>query len=231
MSKKKVKKDSGVRSAPLSYSYANVVKQKDKNGKTIYYNKDGKKKVRVKEIEFLRVQKTKDYFKKKNGKGWVKKLNSARKEFNKITVEQKAKTKKIDNTVYTRVRTFANSMPSEVETQFLLFGNVKLIFNDEVKEDLDGTVKIKASTLKLNNSNILDARHFFTEIADEFYDRWNELKGTPAEPDSPQINYYWAFAKLDGVTTMEVYLNQTVFSFETVLFFRIMLQLYKNNFG
>lgn len=235
MSKKKVKKESGIKSVPLSYSYANVVKQKDKNGKTIYFNKDGKRKVRVKEIEFLRVQKTKDYFKKKNGKGWIKKLNSARKEMRSITDAQnkidKAKHKQTDKTVYTHVSTFANSMPSEIETNFLMFGNVKLIFNDETKKDADGTVKIKASTLKLNNSNILDARHFFTEVADVFYDEWNELKGTAAEPNSPQILYHWSFAKLDGNTSMEVYLNQTSFSFSSTKFFKEMLQLYKNNFG
>lgn len=216
------------------YSYEKVVKNKDKNGNPIFFRYEGKKKIRTSAAEYKKVTDTKKYFKTKYKTDWKQKYKSAQQSIKGIVKEQKKKdnTKAIEQKKFEDSRNivkesypkiFANSMATEVETLTLRFGEVRLYFNGEL--------------LNIVTKNLLDARLFFSEIADVFYERWKEAKESGKKVDSPQISYLVHLKATEIYKTKEVineisiYLDKTTFSFDTKYFYQLLNRLYKVYFG
>lgn len=86
----------------------------------------------------------------------------------------------------------------------------------------------QSNPVKITDSNLLEARMFVSEIADEFYNRWQELKGTKEQPNSPQLKFAFIIYENGQI---ELDLSKTMFSFEQINFFNITKRLYKNYFG
>lgn len=87
---------------------------------------------------------------------------------------------------------------------------------------------IKTNSTRITHKNLMDARFFVSEVADIFYNRWQELKGTKDEPNSPQLKFYFAFFE-DGETNIRI--DKTMFSFEQIIFFKKVHKLYFDYFG
>jgi len=114
-------------------------------------------------------------------------------------------------------------MATEVETLTLRFGSVKILFN--------------GSVINITNKNLLDARLYFSEIADVFYERWHEAKELGKEVNTPQITYVIHLKATEIYKTKEVVneitvlLDKTTFSFDSKYFFQLLNRLLKNYFG
>jgi len=213
------------------YSYDKVVKNKDKNGKPIFFKYEGKKKIRVKQDEYRKVQHTKEYFKKKNGKGWQIKYKDAIKQVKEIEKKQKRKEFEVEkiekqkNEAFELIpnkegrKTFANSMATDIEQDTLRYNNTVLEFNGK--------------RYKVDKQNLLNARLFFSDLADVFYDTWHERNDEGKNVgDSPNIFFVW-FNKLfkDGSVESLVSLDKTNFSFDNKFFNKLTSELLKKYFG
>jgi len=216
------------------YSYDKVVKNKDKNGKDIFFRYEGKKKIRTSAAEYQKVKDTKKYFKTKYKTDWQKKYKSAQNQFkdldkqqkkiDKVEAQKRIKDEQSKNKVAESFpRIFANSMPTEVETLTLRFGSVDISFNGKVK--------------KITNKNLLDARLFFSEVADVFYERWHEAKEAGREVNTPQVTYVIhlkateIFKTKEIINEITVLLDKTTFSFDSKYFFQLLNRLFKTYFG
>ncbi len=248
----KENKKAGAQKAPV-YSFTNTVRNKDKNGRNIYFKKVGKKKIRTSQAEWLRVQHTKKYYKVKYPDNWSKKLNEARRELINLDKKSKAHYKKLEPvkllSIYDKApekfepqQTFANSMPTDVEMFVLNYGACEIqMHQTEITENAKGkkykdkkidTVKLPNLNVKVTQKNLMEARSFFSEIADEFYKLWHALDEAGTKVDSPNIYFTWQRFKTEekGVEIF-IYLDRTVFSFYEVYFFKYMIKQFKVFFG
>lgn len=212
------------------YSYDKVVKNRDKNGRPIFFRYEGKKKIRVNQDEYRKVQHTKEYFKKKYKKNWqinykaavnqIKEINKKQKSV--LLIEQKEKKKK-DNEFQLVPKDgkspFANSMATDIETQILKYGNGEMTRGGKI--------------YLIDKNNLLFVRMFFSEMADIFYEKWKEYKGTDKETNSPQITYYWYWKEFLNKNKIDIFipLDKIVFSFEQKEFDIILNDLLKKYFG
>lgn len=216
------------------YSYDKVVKNKDKNGNNIFFRYEGKKKIRTSAAEYKKVTDTKKYFKTKYKTEWQKKYKSAQQSIKGIVKEQKKKdTKEVkeklkeeqsrNKTVVEDITTFANSMPTDIETQVLRYGNAKVFLSGRVAE--------------IDKNNLIDVRLFFSELADIFYERWHEKTEAGNKLPSPNILYSWNITTTEInktkqiINEVNVTLDKTNFSFDNKYFFQVLARLFKNYFG
>lgn len=216
------------------YSYDKVVKNKDKNGRPIFFKKENGKKIRTSAAAYKKVQDTKQYYKNKFNKDWQNKYKDAQKTLKSTLKDAKKKEdtkqrkeKEIEQsrnkTVIEKISTFANSMATDIETQFLRYGNAKLF--------LDG------AKFETNKSTLIDVRLFFSELADLFYERWHEKTNEGQKLPSPNIMYNWNIQTTEInktkqiVTDVNVTLNETTFTFDGKYFYQLMKRLFKTYFG
>lgn len=213
------------------YSYDKVVKNKDKNGYPIFFKYVGSKKVRVSQDEYRKVQHTKDYFKKKNGKEWRNKYNEAvkiykglgRDQEKKELKEKKEKRKKeleFNLTPKDGNSPFANSMATDIETQILSYGSGEMIR--------------KGKSYFIDKNNLIFVRMFFSEIADIFYTEWKNETENYKKHNTPQITYYWywrEFPNSTRKTDIFILLDKIVFSFKQKFFSDTIDELLIKYFG
>lgn len=213
-----------------TYSYDKVVKNKNKKGFPIFFKYVGKKKVRVSRDEYRKVLRTKEYFKKKDKKNWKQNYKAAVRTLRDTVKIQEQETKKQKKATKKELesfelvpkkgrQTFANSMPTDIETQILEHGKGELVF--------------KKWFIKIDNNNLLNVRLFFTELADVFYDQWHKADEAGKKVNSPQILYLW-YSKLfkDNSIVTYIPLDRTTFSFNSKYFFDLINDvLLKKYFG
>lgn len=232
------------------YSYDKIVKNRDKNGRPIYFKiEDGKKK-RVKETEYKKVFVTKQYFKKKYKTAWQKKYKEAQQTINEVnrkqkTADKKRKQESAEKLVYKRMplQPFANSAASDFEAQILEAGKGFFIMKpttifdeDENGKKLKTKITLPKLETKVTQTNLMDARLFLSEMADEFYDVWHEADNAGEKVPSPQIVWNGeAVLTLNSKgeildETVYLYLEKTNFSFWQVRFFKHLIKLFKNYF-
>lgn len=216
------------------YSYDKVVKNKDKNGRPIFFKKENGKKIRTSAAAYQKVQDTKQYFKTKYNKDWQAKYKSAQSTLKSTLKDEKKKDdarqrkeKEIelskDISVTENITTFANSMPSDVESQVLRYGSA--------------LITLKGKSANINKNNLIDARLYFSVIADKFYEKWHERQTLGYKDNTPQITYNWhitstkKFKTNELITKIFITLDETVFTFEAKYFFNYMLKEFINYFG
>lgn len=216
------------------YSYDKVVKNKDKNGRPIFFKKENGKKIRTSAAAYQKVQDTKQYFKTKYNKDWQAKYKSAQSTLKSTLKDEKKKDdarqrkekeieQKQNKTVIEKISTFANSMATDIESQFLRYGNALIYLDSDV--------------FKTTTSTLIDVRLFFSEVADLFYERWHEKTNEGQKLPSPNIMYNWniqttEFYKTKKIlTSVNVTLDETTFTFDGKYFFQLMKRLFKTYFG